>query len=115
MEPRHDSALTDLFVNAQTDAPAPEVARELMATDFLYKHTLYDVLQEDFFRAFAARLRSTHALSWKATWEVTRAYAPTALKLMMLERCGVSIPPCLPLSPSRLPTQNEVGDDEQTL
>ena len=97
MEPRADSKLTELFADGHLGAMrVDEVARELVATDFLYKHTLYGDVIEDFMRRVAERLRAEHpGLSWARTWEVVRIYAPIALKLMCVSSAGVRIPECL--------------------
>jgi len=95
MEPRDDSKLTRLFVEGKVDWPVDVVARELMATDFIYKNTLYGEVIEEFMRGVAERLKRKHRLSWTATWDVVRFYAPIALKLMLLDRCGVRIPEAL--------------------
>jgi len=95
MEPRDDSKLTRLFVEGKVDWPVDVVARELMATDFIYKNTLYGEVIEEFMRGVADRLKRKHRLSWTATWDVVRFYAPIALKLMLLDRCGVRIPEAL--------------------
>ena len=92
MEPRQDSRLTDLFARGQTFMRADEVARELIATDFVFKHTLYGEIIEEFLRHVANTLRRRHNLSWKATWDITRFYGPIALKLMCLSSCNVKIP-----------------------
>jgi hypothetical protein len=96
MRPRHDSALTKQFVEGTTSMSAGEVARELMATHYIYTHTLYGEMMEDFMRAVAKRLRNMYKLSWKATWEIVPAYASNALKLIMLLRTGQRIPERLP-------------------
>lgn len=97
MEPRDDSRLTVLFCSGKLPSTwtADGVARELMATDFIYKNTLYGELIEEFMREVAARIRQTYNLSWDETWNIVRFYAPAALKLLSLERCGLSIPQSL--------------------
>jgi hypothetical protein len=94
MEPRNDSRLTELFCKNQLSPEwtADVVARELVATDFIYKHTLYGEVIEDFMRGVAHKLREKYRLSWTTTWEIVRFYAPFALKLLCLERCGLAIP-----------------------
>jgi len=99
MEPRGDSALTEMYARGEVVMTAPEVARELMATDYIYKHTLYGEVIVDFMREVADNLRRIHALSWAATWTIVRTYAPMALKLMMLRSCGARIPERLPGPP----------------
>jgi len=96
MEPRSDSRLTERFVAGEIDWPVDAVARELVATEFLYRETLYGELLEDFMRGVAERLRREHGLSWTATWNIVRFYAPTALKLMCLDASGLRIPAALP-------------------
>ena len=94
MVPRNDSRLTELF--AQEKLPpfmtAEVVARELMCTDFVYKETLYGELIEEYMRCVAKHLRDAYQLSWNATWNVTRFYAPIALKLMCVSSSGIRIP-----------------------
>lgn len=69
-----------------------EVARELVATDFVYKHTLYGELIEEFMKRVAARLREHYHLTWQQTWQVTTFYAPIALKLICVLMCDAAIP-----------------------
>ena len=93
MEPRCDSTLTEMYARGEVYMSAVEVARELMATDFIYKNTLYGEVIEDFMRDVADRLRYIHSpLSWSSTWTIVRAYAPIALKLMLLSGSGLRIP-----------------------
>lgn len=98
MEPRGDSKLTSLYADGQLgDVAADVVARELLCTDYLYKHTLYGELQEEFLRGVAAELRRRHkGLSWSATWEIVRYYGPIALKLMCVSSAGERIPDRMP-------------------
>ena len=94
MTPRNDSRLTELFANGQLPPymSADVVARELMCTDFVFKNTLYGEVIEDYMRAVSSRLRDTYKLSWDATWNITRFYAPIALKLMCVSSSGVRVP-----------------------
>ena len=94
MEPRHDSKLTELFADgALGHTPADVVARELLATDVVYKQTLYGEFIEEFLRGVAARLRHEHpGLTWTATWTIVRFYGPIALKLMCVSSAGLMIP-----------------------
>lgn len=94
MIPRQDSRLTELFCSGQlpSEWTAPLVARELVATDFIYKNTLYGEMVEEFMRIVAADLRRKYRISWAKTWEIVRFYGPPALKLLCLERCGLAIP-----------------------
>lgn len=96
MEPRSDSTLTDQYAAGKFDAPPDAVARELMATHFIYQQTLYGEVIEEFMRSVANRLHREHAgLSWTQTWEIVKFYAPIGLKLLCLERSGLAIPPRL--------------------
>lgn len=92
MQPRTDSHLTTEFVRGTLGWPVDVVARELMATDFLYKTTLYGETIEEFLRAVALRLRGLYDLSWSATWRIVRFYGPMALKLLMLLHTRSRIP-----------------------
>ena len=92
MEPRGDSSLTELYARGEVFMSSQEIARELMATDFIYKNTLYGEIIEEFMREVAHNLKKIHILSWGATWTIVRAYAPMALKLMLLSASGTKIP-----------------------
>lgn len=94
MTPRDDSRLTELFANGELPPymNAGVVARELLCTDFIYQNTLYGEVIEDYMRAVAASLRETYRLSWDATWNITRFYAPIALKLMCVSSSGIRVP-----------------------
>ena len=96
MTPRSDSRLTELYAHGKTRLSAREVARELMATHYIYKVTLYGESIEQYMRAVAQRIRDRYQISWSATWEVTRKFAPNALKLIMLLATGTRIPERLP-------------------
>ena len=96
MEPRDDSKLTVLYAEGNLSMSAAEVARELMATEFVYRNTLYGELIERFMRCVAKRIHDTYRISWTATWAVVRFYAPNALKLMSISATGAYIPEHLP-------------------
>lgn len=97
MEPRDDSKLTQLFADGVVRWPADMVARELLATDFVYRHTLYGEIIEEFLRGVAARLRAAHrGLSWTATWDIVRFYGPIGLKLMCLQSACLVVPDRMP-------------------
>ena len=94
MTPRDDSRLTELFANG--DLPpymtADVVARELMCTDFIFKNTLYGEVIEEYMRVLANYVRDTYKVSWHATWNIVRFYAPIALKLMCVSSSGLRVP-----------------------
>ena len=93
MIPREDSQLTKRFVNGEISWPVDVVARELMATDYIYRATLYGEMLEGYMRKLADRLRSHHPeLTWSQTWTIVRFYGPISLKLLMLLTCNASIP-----------------------
>lgn len=94
MTPRDDSRLTELFATGQLPPymTADVVARELMCTEFIYQNTLYGEVIEDYMRSVAASLRGRYKLSWGATWDITRFYAPMALKLMCVSSSGIRVP-----------------------
>ena len=95
MTPRSDSRLTHMFANQELDVSvtADQVARELLATDFIYKNTLYGDMIQDFLRRVADELREVHPdLSWTDTWDIVRFYGPHALKLMCISASGIRIP-----------------------
>ena len=92
MVPRTDSRLTEAYARGEVSISAHEVARELMATDFIFKNTIYGEIIEEFMRRVSERLRDTYELSWTSTWTIVRAYAPNALKLMLISASGLRIP-----------------------
>ena len=92
MEPRNDSRLTRMYVNGEIIDTPDAVARELMATDFIYKTTLYGEVIEQFLRGLAERLRNEYRLTWTETWEIVQFYGPIGLKLLMAMRCQAVIP-----------------------
>jgi len=94
MTPRPDSRLTELYAHQQLPSymSASVVARELLATDFIYSQTLYGNVIESYMRSVANMVKETYGISWKATWDVTRFYAPIALKLMCVSSSGIRIP-----------------------
>jgi hypothetical protein len=97
MEPRDDSRLTRLFADGLVAMPPDMVARELLATDYIYKRTMYGELMPTFLRRVADRLRAAHPkLSWTATWDIVRFYGPIALKLMCITATGERIPDRMP-------------------
>ena len=96
MEPRSDSRLTELYLNGQCPLAVPQVARELMCTDFIYRYTLYGEVIQEFMREVAARLKRKHRLSWSSTWTIVRFYAPIALKLICLSTSMQRIPDRMP-------------------
>lgn len=97
MIPRDDSRLTELYVNGNLPEymTAKVVARELMCTDFIYKNTLYGEVIEEYMRIIANLLREAYNLSWQATWNITRFYAPIALKLMCVRSSCIRVPEAL--------------------
>lgn len=96
MEPRSDSRLTERFARGEIWGTADAVARELVCTNFIFEHTLYGELSEDFFRAVAASLRQKYGLAWDATWKIARFYGTIALKLMMVSSSGIRMPDLVP-------------------
>ena len=95
MEPRGDSHLTRLFAEGAVAEGADAVARELVATDHLYRSTLYGEYIEEFMRKVARRTKEKHGLTWKETWEIVSFYGPIALKLQMARMCGMVVPDLL--------------------
>ena len=99
MEPRSDSKLTDLWLEggAPEFSCEAEVARELMATDYIYKTTLYPDVIEDYLRLVASKLKRQHPkLTWTQTWQIVRFYGPISLKIMCLKSACTCIPQRLP-------------------
>ncbi|RPF81921.1 MAG: hypothetical protein CBC65_001625 [Rhodothermaceae bacterium TMED105] len=102
MEPRKDSKLTEMFASGNLNMFPDQVARELMATDFIYKYTLYGELIEEFMRKVAGRLKCQYDLTWTSTWNIVRFYAPIGLKLICLLQTQRVIPQYMPT-----PEENE--------
>lgn len=96
MEPRHDSTLTKKFVKGEVTCHPSVIARELVATDFIYKHTLYGELIEDFFRHLAFLITLNYKLDWKPAYVIVREYGSIALKLLMIIHSGIVVPERLP-------------------
>lgn len=94
MEPREDSHLTALYAHGElpTHMTAEVVARELLATDFVYKTTPYGDVIAEYMRCVADYLRTAYDLTWPATWQIVRFYAPLALKLMCVSASGGFVP-----------------------
>jgi hypothetical protein len=103
MEPRSDSKLTRMFAEGSVNMYPDQVARELMATDFIYKFTLYGEMLEEFLRKVAARMKEQHDMTWTATWQIVRFYGPIALKLICLMQASQTIPQRM-----RMPDDREV-------
>ena len=97
MEPRQDSRLTESYCRGQLDDKwtGDVVAQELVATDFIFRNTLYGELIEDPMRRVAVKLRHKYRLTWTQTWDIVKFYAPTALKILCLERSGLAVPCCV--------------------
>ena len=94
MTPRADSRLTELYAHRHLPLymSADVVARELLSTDFIYSETLYGEVIETYMRSLANMVKETYEISWNATWNLTRFYAPIALKLMCVSSSGIRIP-----------------------
>jgi len=116
MEPRNDSHLTKLYIEGNLPGmSADQVARELVATEFLYQYTLYGCVLEGFLRRVACSIQHEYDISWKETWNIVRFYGPIAMKLMALISSGQCIPPALPPSLPSLPdVPPSEGDGYQT-
>ena len=92
MTPRDDSQLTRMYETGSCDLEASEVARELVATDFIFQNTLYGELMEDFLRIVAHRVKRQSDLTWNQVWDVVRTYGPPCLKLICIMQSHVRIP-----------------------
>lgn len=94
MVPRGDSELTKLYAESKLpmEWTASVVARELVATNFIYEHSLYGEVIEEFLREVAARIRKKYRLSWSRTWDIVKFYGPIALKLICVQRGQLTIP-----------------------
>ena len=93
MVPRTDSRLTDLYARKQSRLRADEVARELFATDYIYRESLYGEVIEEYMRCVAGLVRKSYPeVSWTKTWEIVRFFGPPALKLSLCKTCDLRIP-----------------------
>ena len=91
MEPRGDSRLTFWYATSGTTLDAGRVADELVAVDFIHRHTDYGALKEAALRALAERLKEQYRLSWTTAWTLARFYGTEMLKMYCLAKCGVRI------------------------
>ncbi len=92
MELRRDSRLSYMYIKGDCTDPVDRVADELIAVDFLHKMTSYGADKEAVFRALGERLHGEYNLSWDATWDLVRFYAPCMLKMYALQACNQRIP-----------------------
>lgn len=86
MEPRDDSRLTYTYAMSDGTELPSVIADELVMVDKIYQTTPYGRILEEVLREIANFVRSKYRLSWIDTWEVTRFYGPTMLKLYCLKR-----------------------------
>ena len=75
--------------------PARRGRARAAAVDFVYKHTLYGEVIEEFMRRVAARVRALHGTSWTATGgePLLRAHRPPPARL---GRAGLAVPQARP-------------------
>ena len=103
MEPRHDSRLTEQFVNGVCDPvyqTVHDVVDELVMVDRIHRTTLYPDVIEEVLRDLALCVRKKTNLSWTQTWDVVKFYGPTLLKLHMIRRSWHITRLELPLEPA---------------
>ena len=92
MELRRDSRLSYMYIKGDCTDRVDRVADELIAVDFLHKKTSYGADKEVVFRALGARLQREYGLTWDATWNLVRFYAPCMLKMYSLQTRNLRIP-----------------------
>ena len=93
MQPRNDSRLTTLYKSGMLTLLSPDqVARELVATDYIFSNTAYRTDLEQFLRNVAQMLHSSYRLSWKHVWETVRFYGPIAFKIICLRNAQLRLP-----------------------
>lgn len=95
MEPRNDSQLTWKYANNELDedeAPSA-IANELCIVDSLFKETSYSDIIEDVLRELANHIKGKYKLNWTDTWELTRFYGPTMLKLYCYKKLTSKVQP----------------------
>ena len=83
MEPRNDSQLTWSYaIGALDDDHVPSaIANELLTVDLIFNTTPYATIIEDALREIAHHIKYKYKLSWTDTWDITRFYGPSMLKL----------------------------------
>ena len=92
MELRRDSRLSYIYIKGDCTDPVDQVADELIAVDFLHKMTSYGADKQAVFRALGERLHREHNLTWDATWDLVRFYAPCMFKMYALQTYNRRIP-----------------------
>jgi hypothetical protein len=94
MMPRNDSRLTWRFCTGElSDLTEADIAKELVAVDFVHTQTAYGDMLPAVMRHVAADVAATYGLDWTRTWGIVREYVPDMMKLFCLERSGKQIPP----------------------
>ena len=96
MQPRSDSRLTELYADGHVLMAPDQVARELLATDYIYKYTLYGETIEEFLRHVALAVKQQYSLTWTAPWDIVRFYGPIMLKIICLLTTDCRIPERMP-------------------
>ena len=83
MEPRKDSQLTFRYATDDSSADLPSsIANELVFVDMICQKTSYCAIIEYVMRIIAFKIKRKHTnLTWTDTWDITRFYVPSMLKL----------------------------------
>ena len=84
MTPRSDSQLTFNYGIGKTNLNPKQIAHELYLVNFIFENTNYSTLLEEVMREVSLHLRFRYGLSWDETWDLTKFYVPTMLKLYCL-------------------------------
>ena len=83
MEPRKDSQLTFKYAidDSSVDVPS-SIANELVIVDMICQKTFYCAIIEYVMRIIAFKIKRKYTnLTWTDTWDITRFYVPSMLKL----------------------------------
>lgn len=89
MTPRDDSRLSFAYAigDAEENDSTPQcIANELYVVDHIYKKTDYAFLLEAVMRAIALHIRKKYRLTWTTTWDVTKFYVPSMMKMYCLHK-----------------------------
>ena len=92
MTPRSDSQLTFNYGIGKTNLSPKQIAHELYLVNFIFENTNYSTLLEEVMREVSLYFRFRYALSWNETWDLTKFYVPTMLKLYCLKKQNLKLP-----------------------
>uniref|UniRef100_A0A6C0KGG6 Uncharacterized protein n=1 Tax=viral metagenome TaxID=1070528 RepID=A0A6C0KGG6_9ZZZZ len=82
---RDDSRIAWEYAIGNVPREPKDIAQEMMLVDAIHNKTPYGATIENDMKKTAQKLRDEYQLSWKATWNLTKKYEPTVLKLRHLQ------------------------------